>query len=46
MLSEGRQYVATAPWLAIFPGLAIFVLVLGVNILGDGLRGHLDRSHG
>jgi peptide/nickel transport system permease protein len=46
MLSEGRQYVSTAPWLAIFPGLAIFVLVLGINVLGDGLRTHLDRAHG
>ncbi|WP_432563598.1 ABC transporter permease [Kineococcus sp. SYSU DK003] len=44
MLSEGRQYVTGAPWLALFPGLAIFVLVLAVNVLGDGLRSHLDRE--
>ncbi|PTT70400.1 ABC transporter permease [Arthrobacter sp. HMWF013] len=44
MLSEGRQYVASASWLAIFPGLAIFILVLGINVLGEGLRVHLDRS--
>jgi peptide/nickel transport system permease protein len=45
MLSEGRQYVASASWLAIFPGLAIFILVLGINVLGEGLRVHLDRSN-
>jgi peptide/nickel transport system permease protein len=46
MLSEGRQYVGAAPWLAVFPGLAIFALVLGINVLGDGLRTHLDRARG
>ena len=42
MLADGRTYVATAPWLSIFPGLAIFVTVLGINLLGDGLRDVLD----
>lgn len=45
MLSEGRQYVSSASWLAIFPGVAIFILVLGINVLGEGLRIHLDRSN-
>jgi peptide/nickel transport system permease protein len=42
MLSEGREYVATAWWLATFPGVAIFLVVLAVNILGDKLRDVLD----
>jgi ABC-type dipeptide/oligopeptide/nickel transport system permease subunit len=36
MLSEGREYLATAWWLSVFPGLAIMLLVLGINLLGDG----------
>ena len=42
MLSEGRSYMYRAPWLTIFPGIAIFVTVLGINLLGDGLRDILD----
>jgi ABC-type dipeptide/oligopeptide/nickel transport system permease subunit len=42
MLSIGRGYIAYAPWYAIFPGLAIMLLVLGVYLLGDGLRDVLD----
>jgi peptide/nickel transport system permease protein len=42
MLSDGRNYISTAPWLCIIPGLAIFVVVLGINLLGDGLRDVLD----
>jgi len=42
MLSDGRQYLATAWWLGTFPGLAIVILVLGINLLGDGLRDLLD----
>jgi peptide/nickel transport system permease protein len=42
MLSEGRQLLELAPWNAIFPGLAIMVVVLGFNLLGDGLRDLLD----
>jgi peptide/nickel transport system permease protein len=42
MLSEGRTYMHRAPWLCIFPGLAIFVTVLGINLLGDGLRDIMD----
>ena len=42
ILSTGRQYMYQAPWITIFPGLAIAVFVLGVNMLGDGLRDVLD----
>jgi peptide/nickel transport system permease protein len=42
MLSEGREYLATAWWLGIFPGLAIMLLVLAINLLGDGLRDVFD----
>ncbi len=42
MLGEGRMYMLTHPWLATFPGLAIFVTTLGINLLGDGLRDVLD----
>ncbi len=44
MLSEGRQYIQNAPHVAAFPGLAIFTLVLGFNLFGDGLRDVLDPS--
>lgn len=42
MLSEGRSYMYRAPWLTIFPGMAIFITVFGINLLGDGLRDILD----
>jgi peptide/nickel transport system permease protein len=42
MLADGRVYLSTAWWLATFPGLAIFITVLGINLLGDGLRDTLD----
>ena len=42
MLSTAREQFFTAPWISIFPGLAIFVTVLGFNLLGDGLRDILD----
>jgi peptide/nickel transport system permease protein len=42
MLSDGRQFLQVAPHVAIFPGLAIVVSVLAVNLLGDGLRDALD----
>jgi peptide/nickel transport system permease protein len=42
MLSDARDQITTAPWISIFPGLAIFVTVLGLNLLGDGLRDILD----
>jgi peptide/nickel transport system permease protein len=42
MLSTAREQLFTAPWISIFPGIAIFVTVLGLNLLGDGLRDILD----
>jgi peptide/nickel transport system permease protein len=42
MLNEGRTFVQSAPWLSIFPGLAIFLAVLAFNLVGDGLRDYLD----
>jgi peptide/nickel transport system permease protein len=42
MLSASRRYIELAPWPAIFPGLAIMIVVLGFNLFGDGLRDVLD----
>ena len=42
MLSDGRNIMQEAPWVVIFPGLAIVAAVLGFNLLGDGLRDLLD----
>lgn len=42
MLDEGRNYITTGWWLALFPGVAILVLVLGINLVGDWLRDLLD----
>ena len=44
MLNEGRTYLETAPWISVFPGIAIMVTVLAFNLLGDGLRDVLDPS--
>ena len=46
MLNSARSYLDIAPWLSIFPGLAIMVAVLGFNFLGDGLRDILDPRLG
>ena len=46
MLSGGRAHILDAPHLTLFPGIAIALLVLGLNFLGDGLRDRIDpRSH-
>ena len=42
MLNDGRLYLETAWWITAFPGLAIFVTVLGINLIGDHLRDRLD----
>lgn len=42
MLADGRQYLAGHPWIATFPGLAIMITVLGINLLGDWLRDTFD----
>lgn len=44
MLGTGRQYMELAPWVAVFPGLAIALAVLGFNLLGDALRDALDPT--
>ncbi len=46
MLNSARSYLDIAPWLSIFPGLAIMIAVLGFNFLGDGLRDILDPRLG
>ena len=44
MLADSQQYIGTAWWLATFPGLALFLLVLSVNMLGDFVRDQFDPS--
>jgi peptide/nickel transport system permease protein len=45
MLSNTQNQMTTAPWTAIFPGLMIFIIVIAINYLGDGLRDALDPRH-
>jgi peptide/nickel transport system permease protein len=46
MLNVAKNFLEQAPWMALFPGIAIFLVVLGFNLLGDGLRDALDpREH-
>jgi peptide/nickel transport system permease protein len=42
LLAEGQSYFLSSWWIATFPGVAIFVVVLGFNLLGDALRQHVD----
>src|SRR5256885_13314112 len=42
MVAEGRDLLRVAPWVSLFPGLAIGLTVLAVNLIGDGLRDALD----
>lgn len=42
IIAQGRDFIAEAPWITIFPGIAIMISVLGLNLLGDGLRDVLD----
>jgi peptide/nickel transport system permease protein len=46
MVSAGRTYLSNAEWYGVFPGLMIVVLILGLNLLGDGLRDALDPRGG
>ena len=47
MLNAAQRFLTQAPWMAIYPGLAIFLVVLAINLLGDGLRDALDpRARG
>ena len=45
MLNTAKNYVDNSPWMAIWPGLSIFLLVLSFNLFGDGLRDALDPKH-
>jgi peptide/nickel transport system permease protein len=46
MLNSAQRFLSNAPWMAVFPGLAIFITVLSFNLLGDGLRDALDPRSG
>jgi peptide/nickel transport system permease protein len=43
MLTVGKDYIASAPWLSVWPGLCIFLVTVGFSLLGDGLRQSLER---
>jgi len=45
MVADGREYIASAWWISTFPGMAILITVLGINLLGDWLRDTLDPKH-
>ena len=45
MLYESRQYMQTAPWMMIFPGIALLVTVMVFNLLGDSVRDVLDPKN-
>jgi peptide/nickel transport system permease protein len=45
MLNTAKNYIDNAPWMAIWPGVSIFLLVLSFNLVGDGLRDVLDPRH-
>jgi peptide/nickel transport system permease protein len=45
MLNVAKNYIGNAPWMAVWPGLSIFLVVLSFNLLGDGLRDALDPRH-
>jgi peptide/nickel transport system permease protein len=45
MIAEGKDYMFFSPWVIMVPGVALFVLVLGINLLGDGLRDLLGAGH-
>jgi peptide/nickel transport system permease protein len=45
MLNSAQRFIAQAPWMAIWPGAAIFAVVISFNLLGDGLRDALDPRH-
>lgn len=44
MLNTAKNFIEQAPWMSLWPGLAIFVVVLAFNLMGDGLRDALDRA--
>jgi peptide/nickel transport system permease protein len=42
MLNTAKNFLSQAPWMTMWPGMAIFLVVIGFNLLGDGLRDALD----
>jgi len=42
ILSEGKVFMTTSPWITVYPGIAIVIAVLGFNLTGDGLRDLMD----
>jgi peptide/nickel transport system permease protein len=42
MIADGRNFIREAPWITLMPGIAVSMTVLGLNLLGDGLRDVLD----
>jgi peptide/nickel transport system permease protein len=42
IISEGKSYLQNAPWIAVFPGIAIILVVLAFNFVGDAVRDALD----
>jgi peptide/nickel transport system permease protein len=46
IISDGQNYITTSWWLVTLPGLVILLLVVGVNLLGDGLRDRPQRRKG
>ena len=42
MISDGKDYIRYAPWMAVYPGLAVSITALGFNMIGDGLRDRID----
>ena len=42
MLNSAQRFLVSAPWMAFWPGLSIFLIVMSFNLLGDGLRDALD----
>ena len=45
MLNAAQRYLSQAPWMALYPDLMIFFIVMALNVLGDGLRDALDPRH-
>ena len=46
MIAKGNEYITFAPWVTLFPGLFLFLTMLAFNLLGDGVRDHLDPRGG
>ena len=46
MIATGNEFLTFAPWISLFPGLFLLLIMIGFNLLGDGLRDHLDPRGG